>query len=85
MNEDRIAGTARNLGGKLEEGVGRVTGDIKEPVQGKLDQAAGAATTCTGKPRMWPGTPPSRLKNGSGAALKPSPTRRWRSRSASAG
>jgi uncharacterized protein YjbJ (UPF0337 family) len=34
MNEDRIAGTARNLGGKLEEGVGRVTGDIKEQVQG---------------------------------------------------
>ena len=36
MNEDRIAGTARNLGGKLEEGVGRVTGDLKEQVQGKL-------------------------------------------------
>ena len=24
MNEDRIAGTARNIGGKVEEGVGRV-------------------------------------------------------------
>ena len=43
MNEDRIAGTARNIGGKVEEGVGRATGDIKEQVQGKLDQAAGAA------------------------------------------
>jgi ElaB/YqjD/DUF883 family membrane-anchored ribosome-binding protein len=35
MNEDRIAGTARNIGGKVE--------DIKEQVQGKLDQAAGTA------------------------------------------
>ena len=41
MNEDRIAGTARNIGGKLEEGVGRATGDIKEQVQGKLDETAG--------------------------------------------
>jgi uncharacterized protein YjbJ (UPF0337 family) len=65
MNEHRIAGTARNLGGKLEEGVGRVTGDIKEQLQGKLDQAAGAAQDL--RPRMWPGTPPSRLKNGCGA------------------
>ena len=49
MNEDRITGTARNLGGKLEEGVGRVTGDIKEQVQGKLDQAAGAAQDLYGQ------------------------------------
>jgi uncharacterized protein YjbJ (UPF0337 family) len=43
MNEDSIAGTARNIGGKVEEGVGRATRDIKEQVQGKLDQAAGTA------------------------------------------
>jgi uncharacterized protein YjbJ (UPF0337 family) len=43
MDENRISGTARNLGGKLEEGVGRVTGDLKTQAQGKLDQAAGAA------------------------------------------
>jgi uncharacterized protein YjbJ (UPF0337 family) len=49
MNEDRITGTARNLGGKLEEGVGRVTGDIKEQVQGKLDQAAGVAQDLYGQ------------------------------------
>ena len=42
MNEDRIAGTARNIGGKVEEGVGRATGDIKEQVQGKLDETAGS-------------------------------------------
>ena len=49
MNEDRTAGTARNLGGKAEEGVGRVTGDIKEQVQGKLDRAAGAAQDLYGQ------------------------------------
>jgi hypothetical protein len=29
MNEDRIAGTARNMGGKVQEGFGRVTDDAK--------------------------------------------------------
>jgi uncharacterized protein YjbJ (UPF0337 family) len=46
---DRIAGTARNIGGKVEEGVGRATGDIKEQLQGKLDQAAGAAQDLYGQ------------------------------------
>lgn len=49
MNEDRISGTARNLGGKAEEGVGRVTGDVKTQVQGKLDQVAGAAQDLYGQ------------------------------------
>jgi|SRR5436309_15167420 len=41
MNEDRIAGTAKNVGGKVEEGFGRVTGDLKSQVQGKAQQVAG--------------------------------------------
>jgi uncharacterized protein YjbJ (UPF0337 family) len=49
MNEDRIAGTARNIGGKVEEGVGRAARDIKEQVQGKLDQAAGTAQDLYGQ------------------------------------
>jgi uncharacterized protein YjbJ (UPF0337 family) len=49
MNEDRISGTARNLGGKVEEGVGRTTGDVKTQLQGKLDQAAGAAQDLYGQ------------------------------------
>jgi uncharacterized protein YjbJ (UPF0337 family) len=32
MNEDRVVGTARNLGGKAQEGFGRVTGDTKSQV-----------------------------------------------------
>jgi uncharacterized protein YjbJ (UPF0337 family) len=43
MNQDRVAGTARNVGGKIEEGFGRVTGDVGTQAQGKLDQAAGMA------------------------------------------
>ena len=49
MNEDRISGTARNVGGKIEEGLGRLTGDAKTQIRGKLDQAAGAA-----QDPLWP-------------------------------
>jgi uncharacterized protein YjbJ (UPF0337 family) len=41
MNEDRVAGTAKNLGGKVEEGIGRVAGDIKSQVAGKAKQVEG--------------------------------------------
>jgi uncharacterized protein YjbJ (UPF0337 family) len=49
MDEDRLYGTARNLGGKVEEGVGRTTGDVKTQLQGKLDQAAGTAQDLYGQ------------------------------------
>lgn len=49
MDEDRISGTARNVGGKIEEGVGRLAGDSKTQIQGKLDQAAGAAQDLYGQ------------------------------------
>ncbi len=29
MDENRISGTAKNIGGKVEEGFGRVAGDTK--------------------------------------------------------
>jgi uncharacterized protein YjbJ (UPF0337 family) len=51
MNEDRIAGTAENLGGKVEEGLGRVTGDVKSQVEGKMTHAAGAAQELYGQAR----------------------------------
>jgi uncharacterized protein YjbJ (UPF0337 family) len=41
MNEDRMAGTMKNVGGKLEEGVGRATGDLKSQAQGVAHQVAG--------------------------------------------
>jgi len=49
MDEDRIAGTARNVGGKAEEGLGRVTGDAQTQVKGFADQAAGAAQDLYGQ------------------------------------
>ena len=49
MDEDRVYGTARNLGGKVEEGLGRTTGDMKTQLQGKLDQAAGTAQDLYGQ------------------------------------
>ena len=41
MDENRIAGTARNIGGKVEEGFGRVTGDGTTRLEGVANQAAG--------------------------------------------
>ena len=49
MNEDRLAGTATNLGGKLQQGIGRVTGDTKSQVEGVVNQAAGAAQDLYGQ------------------------------------
>jgi uncharacterized protein YjbJ (UPF0337 family) len=42
MDENRISGTAKNLGGKLEEGIGRVTGDARTRTQGQMRQAEGS-------------------------------------------
>jgi len=34
MNEDRVIGNAKNVGGRVEEGLGRATGDVKSQLQG---------------------------------------------------
>lgn len=49
MDENRVSGTARNIGGKIEEGVGALTGNTKTQIQGKLDQASGAAQNLYGQ------------------------------------
>lgn len=51
MDENRVAGTARNVGGKVEEGFGRITGDTKTRAEGIVDQAAGAAQDLYGQAR----------------------------------
>jgi uncharacterized protein YjbJ (UPF0337 family) len=43
MDENRLEGTARNVGGKVQEGVDRATGDAKTKTEGVMNQAAGAA------------------------------------------
>jgi uncharacterized protein YjbJ (UPF0337 family) len=49
MNEDRVIGTARNLGGQAQEGFGRVTGDTKTQAEGVISQAAGAVQDLYGQ------------------------------------
>jgi uncharacterized protein YjbJ (UPF0337 family) len=51
MDENRVAGTARNVGGKVEEGLGRVTGNTGMRAEGLADQAAGAAQDLYGQAR----------------------------------
>ena len=51
MDENRIAGTARNMGGKAEESFGRITGDTKSQAEGVVNQTAGAAQDLYGKAR----------------------------------
>jgi uncharacterized protein YjbJ (UPF0337 family) len=45
MTDDRIAG----IGGKVQESVGKVTGDTKSEVKGVMNQAAGAVQDAYGK------------------------------------
>jgi uncharacterized protein YjbJ (UPF0337 family) len=49
MDENRLEGTARNIGGRIEEQVGRATGDTKIRAEGFLNQAAGAAQDVYGQ------------------------------------
>jgi uncharacterized protein YjbJ (UPF0337 family) len=49
MSDDRISGTAKNLGGKLQEGYGSLTGDTATEARGKLRQAEGTAQDLYGQ------------------------------------
>ncbi|HEY0183813.1 MAG TPA: CsbD family protein [Rhodopila sp.] len=40
---DRVEGTAREFGGRVQEAVGDVTGDTKTQAQGMYNQATGQA------------------------------------------
>jgi uncharacterized protein YjbJ (UPF0337 family) len=51
MDENRISGTAKNIGGKLEEGFGRVTRDTKTQAAGVAKQVSGAAQDTYGHAR----------------------------------
>jgi uncharacterized protein YjbJ (UPF0337 family) len=49
MDENRIEGTARNLGGKVQEGFGKVTGNAQTQAEGIVNQAAGTAQNFYGQ------------------------------------
>ena len=49
MDENRIEGTARNIGGKIQDAVGAVTGDTATQARGQADRVAGAAQNAYGQ------------------------------------
>ncbi|HUH23070.1 MAG TPA: CsbD family protein, partial [Brevundimonas sp.] len=40
-DHDRIEGAAKNIGGKIKEAAGKLTGDEKLKAEGRADQVAG--------------------------------------------
>lgn len=48
IDDDRIEGSAKNLGGKLKEGFGNLTGDAKLQREGEADQIKGKAQNMIG-------------------------------------
>jgi uncharacterized protein YjbJ (UPF0337 family) len=51
MDENRIAGTAKNLGGQVQEEFGRVTGDTATQAKGAANRVRGAAQDLYGQAR----------------------------------
>jgi uncharacterized protein YjbJ (UPF0337 family) len=49
MDENRVEGTARKYGGRIQEGIGDVTGDTKTRAEGVMNQATGAAQQLYGQ------------------------------------
>jgi uncharacterized protein YjbJ (UPF0337 family) len=49
MDENRVTGTAKNIGGKVEEGLGRIAGDAQTELKGQAKQVAGAAEDLYGQ------------------------------------
>jgi uncharacterized protein YjbJ (UPF0337 family) len=47
-DHDRIEGAAKNIGGKIQETAGKVTGDEKLQAEGKADQVSGKVQNAVG-------------------------------------
>jgi uncharacterized protein YjbJ (UPF0337 family) len=67
MNEDRVEGAAKTMGGKLEEGVGRATGDVKTQVEGTMKQAVGTAQDLYGQARETAGDAAAAVRRQAGS------------------
>ena len=48
VDNDRVEGSAKNLGGKLKEAAGKVTGDEKLKREGQADQVTGKIQNTVG-------------------------------------
>jgi uncharacterized protein YjbJ (UPF0337 family) len=47
-DHDRVEGAAKNMGGKVKEAAGNVTGDEKLKAEGKADQVEGKVQNAVG-------------------------------------
>ncbi|WP_374391000.1 CsbD family protein [Brevundimonas sp.] len=47
-DHDRVEGAGKNLGGKLKEAAGKVTGDEKLKAEGRADQVEGKVQNTVG-------------------------------------
>lgn len=47
-DHDRVEGSAKQMGGKMKEGVGKLTGDEKMKAEGKADQFEGKVQNTVG-------------------------------------
>ncbi len=48
-NNDEVEGKAENIGGKIKEGIGNLTGDRNLEAEGEADQAEGQTQETWGK------------------------------------
>ncbi len=48
VDKDRVEGSAKNIGGKIKEGLGKLTGDSKTEAEGKADQVEGKVQNTVG-------------------------------------
>ena len=48
MDKDRVKGSATNMGGKVKEAAGKLTGDSKLQGEGKMDQGKGKIQNAIG-------------------------------------
>jgi uncharacterized protein YjbJ (UPF0337 family) len=67
MNGDRVEGAAKTMGGKVEEGVGRATGDVKTQVEGTMKQAVGTAQDLYGQARETAGDAAAAVRRQAGS------------------
>src|SRR5947207_9387369 len=68
MNEDRLGGTAKNVGGQVEEGFGRATGDMKSQLQGKARQMEGTLQEVYGQAKETAADAAEALRESAGEA-----------------
>jgi len=47
-DQDRVEGAAKTMGGKVKEGLGKVTGDEKMKAEGRADQVEGKVQNTVG-------------------------------------